>query len=78
MNIENKIAADDLRSHKKLADDVRLMAEKLAIFDGMVEAIEYLLDRDIDYCHPFAHTRKQREILEKAKELQRGAINNDF
>ena len=40
MNIENKIAADELRSHKKLRDDMQVMAEKVARFDRLVKYLE--------------------------------------
>jgi hypothetical protein len=39
MNIENKVAADDLRSHKKLAADVQVMAEQVAHYAIIYEAL---------------------------------------
>lgn len=49
--------------------------------DAEIDAGTYLTQaqrESREYGVPITNTHKQREILEKAKELQRGAINNDF
>ena len=70
MSIEHKVAADDLRSHKKLCDDVQVMAAKVAIFDELVGALDRCSDLLADhtscyYCQEFF------DLTIKAKELQK-------
>ena len=70
MNIENKIAADELRSHKKLRDDMQVMAEKVAKFDRLVKYLEVYAD----ICNGYGlhiMEREARPFLAECKELQK-------
>ena len=73
MNIENKIAADELRSHKKLRDDVLKLekeAKQAAKFDRLVEYLEYYADICNAYGFSIAE-RNARVLLAECKELQK-------
>ena len=71
MNIENKIAADELRSHKKLRDDVLKLekeAKQAAKFDRLVE---YLKDYIEEMQGRGFVTSEERLFLAECKELQK-------
>lgn len=71
MNIENKVAADELRSHRKLANDVMKLekeAKQAAKFDRLVKCLE----DHIEVCDFYGWgTDEKKRFLAECKELQK-------
>ena len=70
MNIENKVAADEIRGYQMLKADFQIAAEKLDMFDKLVSALDRCADRLAD--HTSMHDCVEFfELVEKAMELQK-------